>query len=80
MVTERQRDPVVRLLPVTEHLIPSRLQLGARECIVFDLGFLHAQDIRSMLAEPRDNAVQPFANGVDVPSGYLHPDLGRGTP
>src|ERR1039457_2938734 len=57
--------------------IDSNRQGCAWECIILDLGFLHTQDIRTMLGEPRNNAIEPLANGVDVPSSDLHADTGR---
>jgi hypothetical protein len=62
---------------VAKHVVSRRLDLGPWECIVLDLGFLNAKDIRLMLGKPRHNAIESLANRVDVPSGDLHADTGR---
>jgi hypothetical protein len=62
---------------VAKHVVPGRLDLGPREGIVLDLGFLNAKHIRLMLGEPRHNAIESLANRVDVPGGDLHADTGR---
>jgi hypothetical protein len=58
-------------------VVAGLLEFGLREYIIFYLCFLEAQDIGSMLDEPRNNAFEAFANGVDVPGGYLHSESGR---
>jgi hypothetical protein len=62
---------------VAKNVVAGGFDLGSWECVVLDLGFLHTQDIRTMLGEPRNNAIKPLANGVDVPSSDLHADTGR---
>jgi hypothetical protein len=62
---------------MAKHMIPNRLDISARKGIVLNFGFLYAEDIRSMLGKPRNNAVESFANGIDVPSCYLHSETGR---
>ncbi|RMH44233.1 MAG: S1 family peptidase [Deltaproteobacteria bacterium] len=68
----RDRDAVVRLLPVRGDAVAGGRKRIVRKLVVGDLGFLHAQHIRCVSLEPRDDAVETAADRVDVPGGDLH--------
>ncbi|MNG02797.1 hypothetical protein D3C84_858410 [compost metagenome] len=59
-------------LAMEMHVITQGLDLGQRELIVADLGFLQADHVRLVLFDQRRQLMGPGAQAIDVERDDLH--------
>jgi len=72
LAARRDRDAVVRLLAEVRVLVADRLEHGAGEAAVLDLGLLQAQDVGLVGLDPRPHPLLAGPDRVDVPRGDPH--------
>jgi hypothetical protein len=51
-------------------MVAGVFKLVGGKILVFNLGFLHAKDIRAICFKPRDNDVEAGSDGIYVVCGY----------
>ena len=77
--TAEDRHTVVGLLATENSLISKGLDGLPREKVITHLGFLQAEDVRTLLRQPGEHLVQPDSQRIDVPGGDPHAGLSAGT-
>src|SRR3546814_2220147 len=66
------RHAMMKRLAVDDvEIIAELTEEARREVIVYDLGFLKAEDVGLLLAQEALDKLKPEADGVDVPGGDL---------
>ena len=68
----QQRNAVVGLLAGESDLVTRGLDLGLREIVILELGFLQAQGIGLLFGQPVEQVRQAHLQRIDVPAGDLH--------
>ncbi|MNN72947.1 hypothetical protein D3C81_1890260 [compost metagenome] len=71
-LAREQGDAVMAFLPMVMHVVTQRLDLGERELVVVDLGFLQADDVWLVLLDQCRQLMGAGAQAVDVERDDLH--------
>ncbi|MNN41816.1 hypothetical protein D3C81_1559560 [compost metagenome] len=71
-LAREQGDAVVAFLAMKVYVVAQGLDLGERELLVADLGFLQADDVGLVLFDQRRQLVGPGTQAIDVERDDLH--------